>query len=313
MICVRRILPEIDFAQASLPYESLQKLELCKDDFLAALRDVEPSALREVFVEVPNTGWDDVGGLEEPKRMLRELLEWPLQYGELFEAAGIKPLKGVLLCGPPGCGKTLLAQAAASATQVNFISVKGPALMSKYVGESERAVREVFQKAKQAAPCLVFFDEVDALVPRRGSGASDSGVSERVVGQFLAELDGVEKLAGVLVLAATNRPDMVDPALLRPGRFDVTIEIGLPDEQQRLAILQVQVRGKPVAKGVDLKALALDTAGLSGADLGAICNRAALNAIRERITQGQGGGAKTAKQAPLLIQARHFEAARKEP
>ena len=313
MICVRRILPEIDFAQASLPYESLQKLELCKDDFLAALRDVEPSALREVFVEVPNTGWDDVGGLEEPKRMLRELLEWPLQYGELFEAAGIKPLKGVLLCGPPGCGKTLLAQAAASATQVNFISVKGPALMSKYVGESERAVREVFQKAKQAAPCLVFFDEVDALVPRRGSGASDSGVSERVVGQFLAELDGVEKLAGVLVLAATNRPDMVDPALLRPGRFDVTIEIGLPDEPQRLAILQVQVRGKPVAKGVDLKALALDTAGLSGADLGAICNRAALNAIRERITQGQGGGAKNAKQAPLLIHARHFEAARKEP
>jgi transitional endoplasmic reticulum ATPase len=313
MICVRRILPEIDFAQASLPYESLQRLELCKDDFLAALRDVEPSALREVFVEVPNTGWDDVGGLQEPKRMLRELLEWPLQHGDLFEAAGIKPLKGVLLCGPPGCGKTLLAQAAASATQVNFISVKGPALMSKYVGESERAVREVFQKAKQAAPCLVFFDEVDALVPRRGSGASDSGVSERVVGQFLAELDGVEKLAGVLVLAATNRPDMVDPALLRPGRFDVTIEIGLPDEQQRLAILQVQVRGKPVAKGVDLKALALDTAGLSGADLGAICNRAALNAIRERITQSQGDGAKSAKIAPLLIQARHFQAARKEP
>ena len=312
MICVRRILPEIDFAQATIPYEALQKLELGKDDFVAALRDVEPSALREVFVEVPSTGWDDVGGLEEPKRLLRELLEWPLLYGDLFEAAGVKPLKGVLLCGPPGCGKTLLAQAAASATQVNFISVKGPALMSKYVGESERAVREVFQKAKQAAPCLVFFDEIDALAPRRGSGGSDAGVSERVVGQFLAELDGVEKLTGVLILAATNRPDMVDPALLRPGRFDVTVEIGLPDESQRLAILQVQVRGKPVAKDVDLKALALGTDGLSGADLGAICNRAALNAIRERIAQNQDGSAKTAKSQALQIQVRHFAAARKE-
>ena len=312
MICVRRILPEIDFAQATIPYEALQKLELGKDDFVAALRDVEPSALREVFVEVPSTGWDDVGGLEEPKRLLRELLEWPLLYGDLFEAAGVKPLKGVLLCGPPGCGKTLLAQAAASATQVNFISVKGPALMSKYVGESERAVREVFQKAKQAAPCLVFFDEIDALAPRRGSGGSDAGVSERVVGQFLAELDGVEKLTGVLILAATNRPDMVDPALLRPGRFDVTVEIGLPDESQRLAILQVQVRGKPVAKDVDLKALALGTDGLSGADLGAICNRAALNAIRERIAQSQDGSAKTAKSQALQIQVRHFAAARKE-
>ncbi|MEI7537257.1 MAG: CDC48 family AAA ATPase [Comamonadaceae bacterium] len=312
MICVRRILPEIDFAQATIPYEALQKLELGKDDFVAALRDVEPSALREVFVEVPSTGWDDVGGLEAPKRLLRELLEWPLLYGDLFEAAGVKPLKGVLLCGPPGCGKTLLAQAAASATQVNFISVKGPALMSKYVGESERAVREVFQKAKQAAPCLVFFDEIDALAPRRGSGGSDAGVSERVVGQFLAELDGVEKLTGVLILAATNRPDMVDPALLRPGRFDVTVEIGLPDESQRLAILQVQVRGKPVAKDVDLKALALGTDGLSGADLGAICNRAALNAIRERIGQSQDGGAKSAKAQALQIQVRHFAAARKE-
>ena len=305
MICVRRIFPEIDFAQATLPYESLQKLELCKDDFLAALREIEPSALREVFVEVPNTRWDDVGCLEGPKRMLRELLEWPLQYGELFEQAGVKPLKGVLLCGPPGCGKTLLAQAAASATQVNFISVKGPALMSKYIGESERAVREVFQKAKQAAPCLVFFDEIDALVPRRGSGASDAGVSERVVGQFLAELDGVEKLKGVLVLAATNRPDMVDPALLRPGRFDVVVEIGLPDEAQRLAILQVQVRGKPVAKNVDLAALAAASSGLTGADLGALCNRAALNAVRERIDQG---GKKSASAGPLLIQARHFDA-----
>ena len=315
MICVRRILPEIDFAQAALPYESLQKLELCKEDFLAALREVEPSALREVFVEVPTTTWEDVGGLEEPKRLLREVLEWPLQYGDLFNAAGVRPLKGILLCGPPGCGKTLLAQAAASATQVNFISVKGPALLSKYIGESERAVREVFRKAKQAAPCLVFFDEIDALVPRRGSGASDAGVSERVVGQFLAELDGVEKLTGVLVLAATNRPDMVDPALLRPGRFDVVVEIALPDEPARLAILQVQVRGKPLAQEVRLETIAANTEGLTGADLGAICQHAALNAVRERIEQAKdenGAGTEPADAYPLLIEARHFDAALKD-
>jgi transitional endoplasmic reticulum ATPase len=312
MICVRRILLEIDFAQATLPYESLQKLELCKEDFLAALREVEPSALREVFVEVPTTTWEDVGGLEQPKRLLREALEWPLQYRDLFDAAGVKPLKGILLTGPPGCGKTLLAQAAASAIQVNFISVKGPALLSKYIGESERAVREVFRKAKQAAPCLVFFDEIDALVPRRGSGASEAGVSERVVGQFLAELDGIEKLSGVLVLAATNRPDMVDPALLRPGRFDVVVEIPLPDEQERLAILHVQTRGKPVAQEVRLDAIAANTDGLTGADLGAICNHAALNAIRERVEQTRGGKEEHSDSSPLLIQPRHFEAALNE-
>ena len=311
MICVRRILPEIDFAQATLPYESLQKLELCKEDFLAALRDVEPSALREVFVEVPSTRWEDVGGLVEAKRLLREALEWPLQYADLFATAGIRPIKGVLLAGPPGCGKTLLAQAAASATQINFISVKGPALMSKYIGESEHAVREVFRKARQAAPCLIFFDEIDALVPRRGGGASDAGVSERVVAQFLAELDGVEKLSGVLVLAATNRLDMIDPALRRPGRFDVIVEIPLPDEVERLAVLQVQVRGKPLSCEVDLAFIATNTAGLTGADLGAICQRAALNAIRERV--GLSPEQEILSDAsPLLIQMQHFEAALSE-
>ncbi len=309
MVCIRRILPEIDFAQATIPYESLQKLELGKDDFVAALREVEPSALREVFVEVPDTQWDDVGGLDCPKRLLRELLEWPQQYGELFTQAGVKPLKGVLLCGPPGCGKTLLAKAAASATQVNFISVKGPALMSKYIGESERAVREVFHKAKQAAPCLVFFDEIDALVPRRGSGAGDAGVSERVVGQFLAELDGVEKLNGVLILAATNRPDMVDPALLRPGRFDVVVQIAVPTDLERLAILRVHVRNKPLAKDVRLEDIAGAAVGATGADLEALCNRAALNAIRERITAMQATGSAAAESAPLLIGARHFASA----
>ena len=312
MICVRRIFPEIDFAQATLPYDALMKLELCKEDFLAALRDVEPSALREVFVEVPSTTWEDVGGLERAKHMLRETLEWPLQYGDLFDEAGVRPLKGILLTGPPGCGKTLLAQAAASAIQVNFISVKGPALLSKYVGESERAVREVFRKAKQAAPCLVFFDEIDALVPRRGGGASDAHVSERVVGQFLAEMDGIEKLTGVLVLAATNRPDIIDPALLRPGRFDVVVEIPSPDEQERLAILRVQVRGKPVSQEVRLEAIAANTDGLTGADLSAICHHAALNAIRERVEETRGGKKEPSVSRPLIIQPRHFETALKE-
>ena len=312
MICVRRILPEIDFAQANLPYESLQKLEISNDDLLTALRDVEPSALREVFVEVPTTTWDDVGGLDQPKRLLREALEWPLKYKDLFDAGGIKPIKGILLCGPPGCGKTLLAQAAASATQVNFISVKGPALLSKFIGESERGVREVFRKAKQAAPCLVFFDEIDALVPRRGSGETDAGVSERVVGQFLAELDGVEKLTGVLVLAATNRPDMVDPALLRPGRFDVTVEIPLPNEEERLAILQVQARGKPVDPNVPLGTIAAITVGMTGADLGAICQHAALFAIRERVEQMESASSEATMSDPLNINSKHFEAAIRE-
>lgn len=302
MICVRRILPEIDFAQATLPYESLQKLELSYGDFLGALREIEPSALREVFVEVPTTTWEDVGGLAEPKRLLREALEWPLLHGELFVEAGIRPLKGILLSGPPGCGKTLLAQAAASATQVNFISVKGPALMSKYIGESEHGVREVFRKAKQAAPCLVFFDEIDALVPSRGGSTTDAGVGERVVAQFLAEMDGVEKLTGVLVLAATNRLDMIDPALRRPGRFDVVVEIRSPDEEERLAILLVQTRGKPITHDVDLVHIAAITEGLTGADLGAICQYAALNAIRERVGHKQ-------EAAPLLIRMQHFEAA----
>jgi transitional endoplasmic reticulum ATPase len=181
--------------------------------------------------------------------------------------------------------------------------------MSKYIGESERAVREVFLKARQAAPCLVFFDEIDALVPRRGSGSSDAGVSERVVGQFLAELDGVEKLTGVLVLAATNRPDMIDPAMLRPGRFDVVVEIALPDERERLSILQVQARGKPIDSGVDFEVLAARTAGLTGADLGAICNRAALNAIREKIAESTGSGTELTVSSPLCILARHFETA----
>lgn len=282
MICLRRIFPSIDLIHAALPIDALKQLEVHKEDFLAAMHEVEPSVMREVFAEVPTTTWDDVGGLEQVKRLLREAVEWPLKYRELFNMAGVKAPKGILLCGPPGCGKTLLAKAVATTTQVNFILVKGPALMSKYVGESERAVREVFQKAKQAAPCIVFFDEMDALVPKR-SASGDSHVAERVVGQFLAELDGAERLRDVLVLGATNRRDMIDPAVLRPGRIDIVVDIPLPDEKERLAILHVYMRGKPFAEGVRLDTVAAQTDGMTGADLEAICQRAGINAIRDLI------------------------------
>ncbi|MBI2833984.1 MAG: CDC48 family AAA ATPase [Acidobacteria bacterium] len=310
MNCLRRIMPEIDFAQAMIPRAALAELEVRREDFLSALREVEPSALREVFVEMPSTTWDDVGGLEDVKRLLREAVEWPVKYPDLFAAAGVKPPKGIVLTGPPGCGKTLLVQALANATQVNFIAVKGPALLSKYVGESERGVREVFRKAKQASPCIVFFDEIDALLPTRSSGATDSHVSERVVGQFLAELDGVEKLTGVLVVAATNRPDILDPALMRAGRLDVVVEISQPNEEERLAILKVHTRGKSVSTNVCLEAVAAQTDGLTGADLEAICQRAALNAVRELISASPDVA--DGKDIAVVIERRHLETAVQE-
>ena len=286
MICLRGILPEINFAAAEIPYETLGKLEVQMAHFLQALQEVDPSAIREVFVEVPDVHWDDVGGLQDIKRQLVESVEWPLKHAALFARAGIRPPKGVLLSGPPGCGKTLLAKAVANESQVNFISVKGPALLSKYVGESEKGVREVFKKARQAGPCIVFFDELDALVPTRGGGDSDSHVSERVISQFLTEMDGVEELAGVLVLGATNRADLLDPALLRPGRFDIQVTIGLPDEEGRREIFRIGLRGKPVAADVSIEELAAVTDDFSGAEIQAVCRRAALAAVREVIQSG---------------------------
>jgi len=282
MLCLRRLLPAIDFSSGQIPYETLRTLEVRMDDFKAALCEVEPSAMREVFVEIPDVGWEDVGGLNEVKKRLIESVEWPLHHAELFTRAGVRPPKGILLTGPPGCGKTLLAKAVASQTQVNFISVKGPSLLSKYVGESERGVREVFRKAKQAAPCIVFFDEIDALVPTRGGG-DDSHVTERVIGQFLAELDGVEELNGVLILGATNRPDILDPALLRPGRFDLQLEIGLPDLAARKEILQIGLRDKPLTGEISIDALAEQSEGLNGAEIRSICTRAAWAAIRDAL------------------------------
>jgi transitional endoplasmic reticulum ATPase len=289
MICLRRLMPNIDFALNSIPYEQLTKLEVHMDDFLAALREVEPSAIREVFVEVPDVRWQDVGGLGGVKERLAEAVEWPLKYPDLFRQAGTRPPKGILVSGPPGCGKTLLAKAVATESGVNFISVKGPALLSKYVGESEKGVREVFRKARLAAPCIVFFDEIDSLVPARGASSSDSHVAERVLSQFLTELDGIEELKGVVVLGATNRPDMLDPAVLRPGRFDEAVRIPMPDEEDRREIFAVHLRHKPLAAGIDPSSLAARSEGFTGADIASVCNKAALSAVRRAVAEGKKG------------------------
>ena len=295
MICLRRILPDIDFALTDIPYEALSKLEVYMDDFLTALREVEPSAIREVFVEIPDVNWEDVGGLESIKARLVEAVEWPLKYPHLFEKAGTRAPKGILISGPPGCGKTLLAKAIANESRVNFISVKGPALLSKFVGESEEGVREVFRKARQAAPCIIFFDEIDALVPVRSAASSDSHVAERVLSQFLSELDGIEELKGVLVLGATNRADMLDPAVLRPGRFDEVVEIPIPDEKDRKEIFDIHLKGKPLAAGIDSDKLALNTEGLSGAEIAAVCNKAALMAVRRAVEKERGNKTKSVR------------------
>ncbi|MDP2730173.1 MAG: CDC48 family AAA ATPase [Dehalococcoidales bacterium] len=285
MNALRKIMPGIDFQLDQIPYETILKLEVTMADFIEALKEIEPSAIREVFVEVPNVKWEDVGGLAQVKQKLVEAVEWPLKYPHLFQQANVKPPKGILLSGPPGTGKTLVAKALASESEVNFISVKGPELMSKYIGESERGVREVFRKAKQASPCILFFDEFDSLVPERGL-ARDSQATERVISQFLTELDGLEELKGVLVLAATNRKDLIDSAIVRPGRFDFILDFPLPDEKARREILGVHTRGKPLASDVDLRSLVQDTEGLAGADIEAICREASLTAIKEMIEAG---------------------------
>ncbi len=302
MSCLRNALPTIDFKNPQLPYEELLKLEISMRNFTDALTETEPSAIREVFTELPDVKWDDVGGLDEVKEVIREMVAWPLAYADRFAFAKVNPPKGLLLTGPPGTGKTLVARAAAAESGINFISVKGPALISKWVGESEKGIREVFHKARQAAPCMVFFDEIDALVPRRGDGSGGGHVAERVVGQFLAELDGIEELRGVVILGATNRPDMIDPALLRAGRFDVILPLHAPDRAARLSILGVHTRGRQLSADVDLKSIAASTEGLVGADLEGLCRRAAMLAIRESIEREP-----QAAFTPFVIERRHFE------
>ena len=287
MACLRKLLDRIDFTQARVPYSQLAALRVSMNDFQQAFQSVEPSAIREVFVEVPNVTWDDIGGLEHIKEQIREAITWPIKYEALFDRARVRPARGILLAGPPGVGKTLMAKAAAHESGVNFISIKGPELLSKFVGESEKALRNIFSKARQAAPCLMFFDEIDGLCSTRNASASDSGVSGRVLSQFLAEMDGIEELTGVFVLAATNRPDMVDPALRRFGRFEQTIEVGMPDIESRRQILAVHLKDRPLADTIDLEALALSTDGLSGADLAAICSQAARTSIRRAVEDAQ--------------------------
>jgi transitional endoplasmic reticulum ATPase len=275
----------IDGSGVGVAPAALASLRVEMVHFQGALAEVEPSGLRELVVEIPNVGWQDIGGLSSVKSELREAVEWPLLFPELLQRARVRPPKGVLLYGPPGTGKTLLARALASQSGLNFVSVKGPALLSKYVGESERAVREVFKKARQAAPCVILFDEIDALAPVRGSG-DDTQVAGRVIAQLLTELDGVEDLKGVLVLGTTNRIDRLDPALLRPGRFDLLLEVGLPDAAGRADIFRVHLAGRPVAPDVDPVDLGKRTAGWTGADVETACRRAALGAVRRVIAGG---------------------------
>lgn len=308
MSALRKMLPTIDFELADIPYETLMGLRVTMDNFLEALKEVEPSAIREFFVEVPDVKWSDVGGLENIKEELKEAVEWPLKYPELFKKANTQPPKGILLYGAPGTGKTLLAKAVASQTGVNFISVKGPSLISKYVGESERAIREVFKIAKQASPTILFFDEIDSIVPSRGSSSTDAHVTERVISQFLTEMDGIEELKGVVVLAATNRIDLIDPALLRSGRFDLLFELPIPDEKTRLKIFEIHTKDKPLDKDVDLKELAKETDGMVGSDIEFICKKASMLAIREFLGQGTE---EEIQKRDILIFKRHFDRALK--
>ena len=288
LAALRRLFPDFEFVQGAFSFDQLLSLQVEMTDFKTALTEIEPSALREVYIEVPNVTWEQVGGLEKVKEALQEAVEWPLRYADLLEQVGARPPKGVLMYGPPGTGKTLAAQAIASQGGINFITVRGPELLSKWVGESEKAVRELFKKARAAAPCIIFLDELDSLAPMRGQGMADP-VGERVVAQLLTEMDGVSPASGIIVLGATNRPDMLDPALLRPGRFDTKIELGLPDETARLQILGVHMHGKPLADPEILEQLVAETEGWSGADLEVFCNRAALNALRRLISARQTG------------------------
>ena len=286
MKALRRVLPEIDFETEFITAEVLNKLVVTMEDFLDALRFVDPSALREVLIETPNVTWNDIGGLQEVKQALREAIEWPLKYADVFEKAGAKPPKGTLLGGPPGTGKTLLAKALAKESEANFIHVKGPALMSKFVGESEKGVREIFRKAKQTAPCIIFFDEIDALAPKRGSGTTDSHVSERVISQLLTEMDGLEELRGVFILAATNRIDIIDPALLRPGRFDLLLQIPPSDEEARLEIFKIHTAKNTLAENVSLQEIVEETEGYTGAEIEAVCREATMRTIRRFLNSG---------------------------
>ncbi len=279
MKALRRYLPQIDLEDKRIPHEVLDKMEVTNQDILDAFREVTPTAMREVYIEAPNVPWTDVGGLEKVKQSLKEAVEWPLKNPEMFKRLGITPPKGILLYGPPGCGKTLLARAVATESEANFISIRGPEIFSKWVGESEKAIREIFRKARMAAPSIIFFDEFDALVPSRGAGG-DSRVTERVISQLLTEIDGLMTLQNVLVIAATNRPDLIDPAVLRPGRFDRRVYVPAPTEEARLKILEIQTKDMPLDDSVSITDLARRMVDYSGADIESVAREAAIHALR---------------------------------
>ncbi len=283
MKALRRYLPQINLEEERVPPAVLEKMEVKMDDFFNAYKEVTPTAMREVYIEVSTVHWEDVGGLDDVKQHLKEAVEWPLKSPEIFSKLGIKPPKGILLYGPPGCGKTMLARAVATESEANFISIKGPEVFSKWVGESEKAIREVFRKARMAAPAVIFLDEMDSLTPRRGMGMSDSGVSERVISQLLTEMDGITTLQDIVVIAATNRPDMVDSAVLRPGRFDRLIYVPEPDEKSRLQIFKIYTKEMPLTNDVDLNPLASATKYYSGADIESLCREAAMHALRKDV------------------------------
>ena len=309
---LRRVLPEVDLSSESIPADTLRKIIVTMQDFMDAIKEMEPSAMREVFVEVPDVKWEDIGGLSTIKQELQEAVEWPLKYQRLFTHAEAVPPKGILLYGPPGTGKTLIAKAAANESEANFISIKGPELLSKWVGESEKGVREVFRKARQAAPCIIFFDEIDAIAPRRGGDFGDSHVTERLISQLLTELDGLEILTNVIVIGATNRPDIIDPALLRPGRFDRLLYVPPPDRDSRIQILKIHTRKKPLADDVNIEQLADHTEGYTGADIASLSSAAVMLALREYISKYKDQKEADNRVQELKIQMGHFEEALKK-
>ncbi len=306
---LRRILPEINLEAQSIPGDILNKIIVKMSDFLDALKEVEPSAMREVLVEIPDVSWDQIGGLEDVKEELREAVEWPLKYPDLFAQLNASPPKGLLLYGPPGTGKTLLAKAVAHESESNFISVKGPELLNKFVGESEKAVREVFRKARQASPCIIFFDEIDSVAPVRGTGGGNAHVTERVISQFLTEMDGLEELRNVVIIAATNRPDIIDSALLRPGRFDRLLFVPPPDLEARRQIFKIHTRKTPLGEDVNLDELAKRTDGYTGADIASVANTAVMLSLREHISKSKDPEDAKKRAKGLKVAKRHYDEA----
>jgi transitional endoplasmic reticulum ATPase len=312
MRALRKVLPEIDLSSENIPADTLRKIIVTMQDFVDVTKEMEPSAMREVFVEVPDVKWEDIGGLGDIKQELQEAVEWPLKYQRAFTYADATPPKGILLYGPPGTGKTLMAKAAANESEANFISVKGPELLSKWVGESEKGVREIFRKARQAAPCIIFFDEIDAIAPIRGGDFGNSHVTERVISQLLTELDGLEILTNVIVIAATNRPDIIDPALLRPGRFDRLLYVPPPDRDSRIQIIKIHTRKKPLTEDVTIEQLADHTDGYTGADIASLSSAAVMLALREYVSKYPDPNESDKHLQELRIHMHHFEEAMKK-